>query len=375
MTEIAEFGTHAVMLSGSRPFGFSQSLIDKSAWICFALVYLALSLWALMSMFIGSAFFDDNGVPPVVQHRPLVPVVVQALDAVIPETLEQTFTPVLQKLRDSAAGQKILSVRSYYQHEHSGRIMSHISDDQLFYTTLKMLVVYATEWLFIWMLYRLGMELFPASRACALFSPIAALLVVSAFAKDYAYSFDFAELFFSCAFLYVLLKERFGLYFLLLMLGTLNKETTLFGMFFFAVWFFARLPRKEYLALLGAQVLLYVAIRYAVIAYYNNQHSLYYFAPLQNLLALYGFSYQSIVALCVSLLLVTYRWSEKPLFLRYGLWMVVPNVGAYILTCNPHEYRDLYWCLPPMLLLATHTLVELAGVGKLPIFARNTLAG
>jgi hypothetical protein len=34
------------------------------------------------------------------------------------------------------------------------------------------------------------------------------------------------------------------------------------------------------------------------------------------------------------------------------------NLGAYLLTCNPGEYRDLYWGMPVLIIMASHSVIN-----------------
>ncbi len=357
------------MLSAAKPFSYPHALIQRSVMPAFIVLYALLSLWAAVNIFVGSNFMSDWFRPPEIQHRPLIHMTSVVLTAFIPSGLEEAAAKYLIRFREGELMQSILHLRYADTHDPKNIYLSLISDQHIFFTTVKMTVVYLTICLFIWMMYKLAAAIFPETRAYALVAPVIGLLTVFPFAPEYAYSYDFAELFFSCAILYALYKERMGLYFLLLAIGTLNKETTLFGICFFVVWFFTRMPQRLYVKMVLAQLLVFGAVRLVVSIWLGpTQDITYQFQPLRAIFALYNYDFTNLIVLLVIVMLVSYRWQEKPLFLRYALWMIVPNMVAYILLCSPYEYRDLYWCMPPMFILASHTLVQMAGVAHLPIF-------
>ena len=89
---------------------------------------------------------------------------------------------------------------------------------------------------------------------------------------------------------------------------------------------------------------------------------------LGYLLGLSFYNYTTLICFTVTILLLTYCWQEKPAFLRAGLWMAFANWLAYFFCCERGEYRDLYWGMPIIAMLATHTLIRAADIAHLPIF-------
>jgi hypothetical protein len=79
---------------------------------------------------------------------------------------------------------------------------------------------------------------------------------------------------------------------------------------------------------------------------------------LDNLKFMHRYGHPEFAWLTIITILLFYRWSEKPPFLKDGLWMVGANLGAYLLTCNPGEYRDLYWGMPVLIIMASHSVIN-----------------
>jgi len=366
------------MLSATQPFSLSPRLVRKLVHWFFIALILVLSLWTWMNFTLGSHLAYDYFRPQVVAQRPLIHMITQGAAALVPEAAEQQMTKNLIAMRDSALAQTILRLKFQDPTNYTNMIMVRISDARIFYTSMQLFVVYITLCMFVWMLYKLALTVFPQSSAYALIAPVLSLIMISTFAVNYGYTYDFAELFFSCAFLYALYKERFALYLFLVALATVNKETTIFGIFFFAVWFFGRMPQRKYIFLLAAQLLVFAVVRITIIESYTGPPGPdfgYLPVLVSQLTSFYRYDYQHVMTLLLSLLFVMYRWPEKPIFLRYALWMFAPNLAAYLLISYTYEYRNFYWSMPPALLLATHSFISLTGIAHLPVFTRKPVAG
>jgi hypothetical protein len=356
------------------------SAYKRVTWL-FIILYALLSVYDIFVFIPGSNYAIDNiqdGImKPPVAYRVLMPTVTSTLRALIPDVVAQEVSSVLIAMRDSTAGRQYFQVRKYEPAWNPSQpLPRQVDNDRIFDTSLKILVVYLSLLAFIAMYYHLALALWPDSRAYALWAPVLMLLLISVLNVHYAYTYDYPEIFFSCACFYLLLKQRWAAYILCLTIATLNKETTLFGIFFFMVWFYNRLPRKQYWMLAGLQLYIYVMIKVAVTIYYADRPSLYgttFFNHViislrDNIFFLYGASYYNFVCFIATMLAIMYRWQEKPAFLRGGVWMLLPNMLAYIFMCNRGEYRDLYWSIPVMVLLATHTLVSITGIAHMPAF-------
>ena len=59
--------------------------------------------------------------------------------------------------------------------------------------------------------------------------------------------------------------------------------------------------------------------------------------------------------------MILYQWEEKPLFLRCGLWMLLPLVSLCFFFGWLDELRDYYEVYPIITLLMAHTLGDILG--------------
>lgn len=360
------------MLSRTETFRLSPSCIYWGVQACFAVIYLILTVWVLISNVDGSGFTNDNRRPEHVQRRPLLHATSYTLAGIMPEHIQKRVTSNLIAFREGPVGQAIIHIRhadgNYKTNEH----LYMLSDETILATSVKILLIYIAECLFVLVLFKMAELLFPDSPGIALLSPMLALCIVLACAAKHSYTYDIPELLFATALLYVLRLERFWLYLILFGLATLNKESTIFCIVFFAIWFFTRMPQRQYVLLLIAQVAIFVVIKVAVSAYFGHKAELLYWQNWRMmLLTLYNYDFPNVVAILLVLFLGTYRWFDKPEFLRYSLWLVPPNIAAYLYIGWPDEYRAFYWCVPTASLLITHSLVGLAGIGNVAYFRKT----
>ena len=342
----------------------------------FVVLYFMCSLYAMLAFMSGAFVVGYSGldvgysngpqVRPFV-YRVLVPIVAKAVMQVVPDTIETSLTEKMIRWRDSAEGKE--AINSLLVIPPPFVIPPALANENLFETAVVVVIVYLTLLAFIGMLYMLARALFPESLIYALVAPLVALQIIPAVAVYRAYIYDFAELFFSCACCYLLFQRRWGRYIACLAVATLNKETTIFEVFFYAVWFYSRLPRTQYVRLLLYQLAVYAAVKGAVTWYFADMPGgllAHYFVDI--LTYTYQYMYEIGLTLIVIAFAVCYKWQEKPAFLRGGMWIVLVNVGAYFIGGFPGEYRDLYFCMPIVMLLGTHTLVRISGLQDVPLF-------
>ena len=299
---------------------------------------------------------------PVV-YRVLIPIIAKVAHSIIPEAIEQPLTEKMIHWRDSEEGKK--TINSFFLHAPP------LTDDKIFESAVAAFVAYLTLLAFIWMLYTLACALFPESSAYALYAPLIALQLLLALTVRNSYIYDFAELFFSCALFYLLFKQRWGLYMVTLVFAVLNKETALFSIFFYAIWFYPRLPRKQYIQLFMQQLLIYGAIKTGINTYFSDMPGVVFY---NHFLSHIEYAAQHIVTTTLLVIatigVIWYKWNEKPTFLCGGLWMALPNLAAYLLFCSAGEYRDLYWIVPILVLHATYAMMSYGGFADLPVFCR-----
>ncbi len=190
--------------------------------------------------------------------------------------------------------------------------------------------------------------------------PIAALLCLPIFFRNGThYIYDFPALLFFTIGLLFLIKNRWLLFYIVFLIGCLNKETMVFLLFIPAIVQWRTMNRRilsiHLLMLLFIFILIHelIAVRFAS----NPGSSLEFhlFGNIHKLLMPY-----SLLDICEAGILFTllfYDFSSKPQFLRYSLWVLFPFVVVVFIFACIEEARDLYEIFPICFILMAHTIL------------------
>lgn len=307
--------------------------------------------------------YEGTGFRPYV-YRMLVPTLTRGVVELSPEWVESSVKNAVADFnaRDTYPGIK--------------RVMPWLTralpaGDTAYARVATYAVVYASLIGYMAAMYFLAQAVFPVSRAMQLFAPVMAALAIPAFTWPFQYTYDFATLFFSACCFYCMLKGKLRWYGVWFLLACLNKETAILIAVLFALWFFGRLPREQYVGMVALQAIVWLVIKLTVIyAFMDNPGVMLEQRPASVLEQDFFNNANSfrILALAGLFFLLTYRWQEKPLLLRYALWFVPVWLVAYILFGSPGEYRICFDMLPLLVLLVAHTLIETTGIGQSSLF-------
>jgi hypothetical protein len=188
--------------------------------------------------------------------------------------------------------------------------------------------------------------------------------------KGLGHIYDMTVLFFMACLLRAMASERFVLYLLVFAVSCVNKETTILMSIAFATVFFQRMETHRYVAMLAAQVVIFLAIYLTLRTMFiqNSGTSMevhwheefgYYRSHLRNIYIIGIFC----VAIILFLFLLTFRWSSKPPFLRRASLMIVPEMALFFYGGGLGEVRALYDILP---LLSMLMLSSVASIFRIP---------
>jgi hypothetical protein len=221
------------------------------------------------------------------------------------------------------------------------------------------------------MLYRLGRKLFETQPAIAYFAPIFGILAFSSYSYQWYYIYDLPCLFLSAACFYYLLVERYRALIFAFLLAVINKETAIFILIFYGIWAFRYLPTEKFVGLGGLLALIFITVKTWISYHFIHNDGFF----LENNFAIvYGrdtlgqSNNFKLVLVSLLFLLFTYRWQEKPLFLKLGLCLFPLMYLGYVYHGYAFEYRVFFDIHPPLVLLMTHTLIAGTGISQSPIF-------
>lgn len=333
------------------------------------LLFFILSLNVIVLMVVGGCYGECvqkihkqlEQVPNVVIHRALVSTISIVLISLTPDFIYQSVTSSLLDFLNTDLWKDILALRKYEPR--------YSTNPDLIYKTFIGIVLVPYVFLvgFICVFYKLARHLLPSSEMYAICATLTMLLLVQSFARSFSYYYDSAELFFSALTFYLLCQRRWRAYCISLIFAFMNKETAIFTVGFYFVYFLSQLPRDQYIRLGIIQVCIFAIVKISISLYFYHFGSLSMSAGgYQNMIR---YSFSNLVCLAFVSLLVFYKFMEMPAILRAAFIIVLLNYTGYRLFCyQGGEYRDLYWCMPLLVLMGAHGFVKLTQLDKIAFF-------
>ena len=180
--------------------------------------------------------------------------------------------------------------------------------------------------------------------------PIVLSIFILPLTLFHGYIYDLPQLFLFTLGLVFLLRKQWHFYLPLLALVTANKETSIFLIVIFALYYFQSLNRKAYFLLLGAQLMVYVLIHGLTLYLYRNnpgnvllwtgglQLSEYIHYPITFLVTILFFG--------IILFLVFKDWQYKPFFLRISFSVFFMILVLFFVGGREMEFRVFIDILP-----------------------------
>jgi hypothetical protein len=218
-----------------------------------------------------------------------------------------------------------------------------------------------------------GVLLTPAWFADAV--SLAAVVVLPPFFRHYGYIYDFPLLLLFTAGLGFMVRQRWWPFLVVFLLGCINKETTILLTMLFVLHFRKHdsMERPVFWKLVAAQLTIFAVVKLALsLAFRGNPGAFVEFHLIDhNLAILRSYSLSTPLLWLGVGLLVFFRWSEKPKFLRRGVWIPVVLLVFALFLGYIDELRGYYEALPVLLLLVAQSIAAVVGVELTPL-ARTT---
>jgi hypothetical protein len=276
-------------------------------------------------------------------YRTLLPIMVRAIAKITPEAVQEEFNTSLQNKRMV----KILKWEKEYLYEYS----------------IALILMFCCFLGFAFMLRYLIKQFYEFPSFVADFAPVGGLLILPIFFKYYSYLYDPLTLLLFTLALIAIAKRNFTLFYIVFLLTTLNKETSILltGIFFIREFKVMRNPSWVKHILL--QIAGWIAIKsWITAAFKNNPGSFVEFHLLDCNLGLISNPQELlyfIMVITVFAILIRYRWSEKPTLLKNGLFItLIPlSFSALFFGCI-NELRMYYEAFPFIFLLSLPTVVD-----------------
>jgi hypothetical protein len=226
-------------------------------------------------------------------------------------------------------------------------------------------LMYLSLWGFIWSLRYLLSGLYDVSEKVRDVFTLLVLVGLPQLFRYHNYPYDFPTLFLFTLGLGLMVRRRWRWFIPLYVLACLNKETTILLTLVFAIHFWRRqdMGRARFSDLLTAQLVIFAVLKLGLaILFRDNPGSFFALhVPRHNIDLLGAYPLATVFGWCGLILLLFYRWREKPVFLRHALWIVVPLVVLTFFLGYLDELRDYYEAYPIVLLLLLHSVSRIWG--------------
>lgn len=272
------------------------------------------------------------------------------------------LVPATIKITSSLIPEKIKTEINNLGEKHSDFLKQYISIGELSVELTDLLIAIVIWYLSIFgfalMLMKLINHFYITNERVLLSLALIAVMGLPIFFKFYSYMYDFTNLFLFTLNFYLLARSKWSLYLIFFGLLTFSKETSLFLVFIYFIWYYKKLSKSQFLRLLLIQVLIYIIIKGTINSIYSSNPGTVLEFNIFNNLGNPPYSIAQFVSFILIGLGITYNWKSKPKFLKYSFVVLLPVIlGLALLFGIWDEYRIYYEIYPLIFILITHTVL------------------
>jgi len=297
------------------------------------------------SMF-GDMIYGKASKPFV--YRVLLPATVRVLSAPVPQTLRNTIS---NKIEDNISLNKLFKKLKWEK---------ELAVEYSF----AMLIMFLSLWGFSIAIRYLFILFYNTSSWFADSVSVLALLGLPTMFQYTSFIYDFPLLLLYTLGLIFLYKQDWIKFLIIFLVGCINKETTILLTLVFYIFYKSSLKKELFNKLLIAQFAIFLLIKSLLyFIFKNNQGTFIEFHLIDhNLRLLTGYDLTLAAAVLGLILLVFYKWNEKPNFLKTSLWMFIPLVILTLFLGYLDELRDYYEVYPIVIIFITHSIARILDV-------------
>jgi hypothetical protein len=290
-------------------------------------------------------------------YRVLLPATVRVLSAPVPQTLRNTISNTiddnisLNKLFKKLKWEKDLAVEYFFA----------------------MLIMFFSLWGFSFAVRYLFTLIYNASSWFADSVSVLALLGLPTMFQYTSFIYDFPLLFLYTLGLIFLFKQDWKKFLIIFLIGCINKETTILLTLVFYISYKSGLKKELFNKLLIAQFAIFILVKGSLYFIFKNNPGTFIEFHLidHNLRLLTGYDLTLAAAVLGFVLLVFYKWNEKPNFLKTSLWMFIPLVVLTLFLGYLDELRDYYEVYPIVIIFIAHSIARILNVDFEPNIPRE----
>jgi hypothetical protein len=289
-------------------------------------------------------------------YRALLPTTVRLLTAAIPSSQKVSLDQFLDK--------------NHFVQSISNTVLFTKAQRDRHYLTeyaIALLLMFLSLLGFFWSLRYLFHSLYRVPVIYADIVSLAALIALPYCFKYYSHLYDLPTLFLFTLALGLMCNKKWKQYMMIFILGCLNKETAILLPLLCAVHYRPRMDKSTLNKLIFLQVLIFLSIKATLTAIFmHNPGTVVEFHLFDHNLQLLGFYPAKTIALWLGIgivlaMLIFYRWSDKPQFLRNGMWICIPLLLFILLFGFADELRVYYEIYPIVFLMVFHSACDLSG--------------
>jgi hypothetical protein len=297
------------------------------------------------SMF-GDMIYGKASKPFV--YRVLLPATVRVLSVPVPQTLRNTIS---NKINDDISLNKLFKKLKWEKElavEYS----------------IAMLIMFLSLWGFSIAVRYLFTLFYNTSSWLADSVSVLALLGLPTMFQYTSFIYDFPLLFLYTLGLIFLYKRDWKKFLIIFLIGCINKETTILLTLIFYIFYKSALKKELFNKLLIAQFAIFILVKSLLYFFFKNNTGTFIEFHLidHNLRLLTGYDLTHVAAVLGLILLVFYKWNEKPNFLKTSLWMIIPLVVLTLFLGYLDELRDYYEVYPVVIIFIAHSIARILNV-------------
>ncbi|MFC2103367.1 hypothetical protein ACFLSS_02945 [Bacteroidota bacterium] len=176
-----------------------------------------------------------------------------------------------------------------------------------------------------------------------------------------SFVYDFPLLFLYTLGLIFLYKQDWKSFLVLYFIACINKETTILLTLIFYIYYKGMLKSELFRKLLAAQIAIFVVVKLVLyLIYTDNPGGLVEFHLIDhNLRLLTGYELPLIVSILGIILLIFYKWEEKPDFLRKSMVAFIPLIVLTFFLGYLDELRDYYEVYPTVVIMISYSIARI----------------
>jgi len=297
------------------------------------------------SMF-GDMIYGKASKPYV--YRVLLPATVRVISAPVPQTLRNIIS---DKIDDSISLNKLFKKLKWEK---------ELAVEYSF----AMLLMFLSLWGFSISVRYLFRLFYKSPYWLSASVSVFALLGLPPMFQYTSFIYDFPLLLLYTLGLIFLYKQEWKIFLIIFVIGCINKETTILLTLIFFLYYKGKLGKNIFNKLLAAQLVIFVLTKILLFILFKNNPGTFVEFQLvdHNLRLLTGYNLTLAVSLLGLIVLVFYKWNEKPDFLKISLSALIPLVFLTLFLGYLDELRDYYEIYSVVIILILHSIAKILDV-------------